>query len=227
MASGFLPDKDTTLLAWSLNFLTRITQTPTAFGLTAVLATAYGTVHGNFAVALAACDPGERSRSIVASKNSARSALKTQARLLANLVDGTASVVDAQKIDLGLNVRARPSPIPAPVSAPGVTVRSVVGWTVSLRLYDTVSSAKRGKPLGVSGASVFSFVGATPPADISAWKFNGNTGRTKFDVEFDSTLVPGTRVFVTAFWFNGRKQPGPACSPVTTFLQGGSVSMAA
>ena len=30
-----------------------------------------------------------------------------------------------------------------------------------------------------------------------------------------------------AFWFNGRKQSGPACAPVSTNLPGGSVSMAA
>src|SRR3954464_13225947 len=52
--SGFLPDTDAGLLAWSLNFKTLITATPTAFGLTSALATSYGTLHDAYASALAA-----------------------------------------------------------------------------------------------------------------------------------------------------------------------------
>jgi hypothetical protein len=137
------------------------------------------------------------------------------------------SVTDGQKLSLGLNVKASPSPIPVPSSAPGLDVVSVSAWTVKIKLHDSTSSAKRGKPPGVSGAAVFSFVGATPPTDIAAWKFEGNTGRTNIDVAFANTLAPGALVWLTAFWFNGRKQSGPACAPVSTNLQGGSVSMAA
>jgi hypothetical protein len=98
---------------------------------------------------------------------------------------------------------------------------------VSLKLHDSTSGAKRGKPPGVSGASVFSFVGAVAPSDMGSWKFEGSTGKTKVDVSFDNSNAPGTKVWLTAFWFNGRKQSGPACAPVATNLQGGSVSMAA
>src|SRR4051812_434654 len=118
MPSGFLPNKDSALLAWSLNFSTLITATPTAYGLVAGDATAYAALHSAFATALAACDPGQRSKSLVAAKNTARDNLKTSARLLAKRVEGTATVTNAQKIDLGLNVRATPTPIPAPSDAP-------------------------------------------------------------------------------------------------------------
>ncbi len=227
MARTFLPSSDAALLAWSLNFSTLITATPTAYGLTATLATAYTTLHTAYGSALAACDPAIRTRSAVATKNTARTNLKNNARLLANLVEGTATVTTAQKLALGLTVRATPSVIPVPADQPGLDVISVFGWTVKVRLHDTASGKKRGKPPGVSGASVFSFVGTTPPADIGSWQFEGNTGRTSVDVVFPSTVVPGAKVWLTAFWFNGRKQSGPACSPVGANLPGGSVSMAA
>ncbi len=227
MGRQFLPTTDSGLLAWSLNFKTLITATPTAFGLTAALATAYGTLHDAYGTALAACDPAIRTRSAVATKNTARTNLKNNARLLANLVEGTASVTNAQKLSLGLTVRTTPSVIPVPAEAPGLDVVSVFGWTVKLKLHDTASGSKRGKPPGVSGASVFSFVGVTPPADIGSWQFEGNTGRTSVDVVFPNTVVPGAKVWLTAFWFNGRKQSGPACMPVGANLPGGSVSMAA
>jgi hypothetical protein len=103
----------------------------------------------------------------------------------------------------------------------------VTGYTVKIKLHDSASGSKRGKPAGVSGASVFSYAGATAPADISAWKFEGNTSKTAVEVAFPNTTAAGATVWLTAFWFNPRKQSGPACSPVNTNLQGGSVSLAA
>jgi hypothetical protein len=225
--TSFFPSTDAALLAWSLNLSTLITATPTAYGLTTTQATAYAGLHAAYGTALAACDPAMRNKSAVATKNGAKINLKYNARLLANLVYGTGTVTNAQKLALGLTVRAMPSPVPVPGSAPGLDVISVSAWTVKIKLHDSTSSAKRGKPPGVTGASVFSFVGATAPSDMGAWKFEGNTGRTKIDVAFDNTNAPGTKVWLSAFWFNPSKQSGPACSPVSANLPGGSVSMAA
>ncbi|HZZ44171.1 MAG TPA: hypothetical protein VFE58_14635 [Tepidisphaeraceae bacterium] len=227
MPKGFLPNTDSGLLAWSANFSSLINAAAASYGLTTALATAYGTLHSTYATCLAAADPAVRTRSTVASKNTARTALKNNARLLARLVEGTGSVTNAQKLALGLNVRAMPSPIPAPGAAPGLDVVSVSAWTVRIKLHDLSSSAKRGKPPGVSGASIFSFVGASAPADIGSWQFEGNTGLTSIDVVFANTLAPGAKVWITAFWFNPRKQSGPMSTPVNTNLQGGSVSLAA
>src|SRR5262245_47449091 len=104
------PGSDNGLLAWSLNFSTRISAGPVPLGLTAGQATAYATLHTNFSSAMAAIDPGERSKSLVAAKNTARTALKSSARLLASIIQGQASVTDQQKIELGLTVRAQPTP---------------------------------------------------------------------------------------------------------------------
>ena len=48
----------------------------------------------------------------------------------------------------------------------------------------------------------------------------------------DNPFLDGmARIFTdaagAAFWFNGRKQSGPACAPISANLPGGSVSMAA
>ena len=222
------PRTDDGLLAWSLNFKTLITATPTAYGLIRLAqATAYGTVHTNYATALQACDPAIRNKTSTVAKNQARTALKTAAQQTASIVEGTPTVTDSQKISLGLNVRQPPSPVPVPSSSPGLDVVSTSGWTVEIRLHDTASGKKRGKPPGVTGATVFSYVGATPPTDIGAWKFEGNTGKTVVDVSFPNTLAMGTQVWLTAFWFNARKESGPACLPVSATIYGGTVSMAA
>jgi hypothetical protein len=221
------PPSDNALLAWSTNFKNLITADPSVYGLTATLATAYGVVHTAYADALAACDPNVRNKAAVVAKNAARTTLKTQATLLANTIYGTPTVTVAQKVELGIPPRSEPNPIPPPSTSPVLEVVSTNAWTARIRL-KAGAGGGRGKPAGTFGASVFSYVGATAPTDIGSWKFEGSTGRvTAIDVDFPNTLAAGTKVWLTAFWFNGRKQSGPACAPVSCNLPGGSVSLAA
>lgn len=228
VSTSFLPTVDSKLLAWSANFSALLTATPLAFSMTVGQATTYAAAHAAFATALtAATTPSTRTTENIVAKDAAKASLKTLAGSYGRMIQANVAVTDAQKISLGLTVRATPTPIPAPSDAPGLEVKSVTGWTVKIKLSDTASSAKRGKPPGVSGANVFSFVGATAPADMGLWKFEGGTGKTNVEVVFPNTVAPGTKVWLTAFWFNGRKQSGPACVPVGATLQGGSVSMAA
>lgn len=227
MANTFLPRTDQGLLAWANNFSTLITGSPTTYGLTLELADAFNLLVNNFSTALAACDPGVRNKSAVLAKNAAKVALKDNIKLLANIINGQATVTDSQKAELGLNIRATPKPIPVPTSAPALEIVSVVGWTVKIRLHGTTSSSTRGRPAGAIGATICSFVGPTPPADMSQWMLQGNVGKSVTDFAFPTTVAGGSTVWFTAFWFNGRKQSGPACAPVSTCLQGGSVQMAA
>src|SRR5579862_4207688 len=132
-----LPNTDSALLAFSLNFSTKITATPTAFGLTSAQATAYATLHSNFATALAACDPSVRSKPATSAKNEARTALKDQLRMLALAVQATPTVTDAQKISLGLSVPSQRQPVPPPSEAPALDIVSVSGRTVTIRLHDS------------------------------------------------------------------------------------------
>ena len=117
-------------------------------------------------------------------------------------------------------------PVPAPGSAPTIDVESVRNSTVSLRLHGAGDPTRRGKPAGVSGAAVYSFVGAAALTDERDWTFEGLTSKTKMNVTFPNTVTPGSKVWFTAFWFNERKQNGPAADPVTTYLQGGGAMAA-
>src|SRR3954468_21761755 len=105
----FLPDTDPGLLAWALNFSTVGSSTPLLFGLTAAQMTAFTGLYTAFAASMAAVEPGVRNKVATANKNQARANLKSSARLLAKLVEGTATVTSAQKLSLGLNVRAQPT----------------------------------------------------------------------------------------------------------------------
>jgi hypothetical protein len=219
MASSFLPTKDTALLAWAQNFFAVANLAPTTYGLTSAECTAFNTLVTQFQTTLAACDPGVRNKAAVFTKNQAKVNLMASARLLAKLVEGTATVTNAQKATLGLNVRATPQPVPLPADAPAIDIVSVNSRTVRIRLHSSTVAGKRKRPPGVKGAAVFSYVGATAPTDPSAYSFEGNTSLTNFDVTVPSTVEPGAIVWITAMWFNTRAQSGPAAAPVQAIIQ--------
>ena len=228
MGDSLFPSTDAALQAWSANFLSVLSAGSAGqYGVTPAQITAYSAVNGAYVSAVAACDPNVRSKAAVVAKNQARTNLKNAARLMANTINGVSTVTNAQKTALGLNVRVKPTPAPVPATAPVVIVVSVSAWTVSIRLSDIASSVKRGKPPGVTGAMLYSYVGATPPVDIASWQLEGMTGKTEQSVVFSNSNPPGTKVWFSAYWFNTRKQTGPSSAPIATYLQGGSVSMAA
>jgi hypothetical protein len=226
--TDFLPSREAELVTWVGTFKALITATPTSYGLTAGQATTYGTLATNFVTAynLANAD-ATRSPSNIVAKDDAKALLIANTRLLARIVQATPTVTAQQKSDLGLTVRdTQPSPIPPPATAPDIDIVSTVGSTVKLRLHPAGEPTRRGKPAGVAGAAVFSFVGAVAPTEESAWTFQGLTTRTTVDITFPGTVAPGAKVWFTAFWRNPRDQNGPAATPVTTNIPGGGAMAA-
>ena len=225
--ANFLPTRDADLVTWSTNFSALIVATPTAFGLTAAQASTYRGLHNAFVAAYnLAMSAATRTPAVIVTKDAAKNALKANARQLAGIIQKCPTVTNTQRSQLGLTVKASPSPIPPPSDAPGLDIVSTTGNTVRLRLHDSTNSTRRGKPAGVTGAAVFSFVGAAAPTDQSGWTFQGNTSRTVTDVTFPGSTAPGAKVWFTAFWFNQKKQSGPACAPVGTNIPGGSAMAA-
>ena len=220
-----VPTKDSALATFAPNFATIVTGAPTTYNLTAAQCTALTTASTNFLAAYNAVRAdGMRSKSLTAAKNSARAALLLLLRPAYAQIAALTSVTDAQKIALGITVRKVPAPQPPPADAPAVNVVFVRGRTVRLRLRDAASTTRRGKPVGVASATILSYVGSTPPADLGAWRFEANVTHTLVDVTFSAATAPGAQVWFTVFWSNRKDQPGPACDPVGTYLQPGSVA---
>jgi hypothetical protein len=166
---------------------------------------------------------------LVSIKDTAKLALLNFARPLYKQIQANTAVTDAAKIELGVVVPdVEPSPQPVPNFAPGLTIVSVNGRLVKIRLSDPANPTRRRMPAGVNGAIVMSFVGATAPTDPSAYKYEGSTSKMTVDILFPESVAPGTQVWPTAFFFNERKQNGPACAAVGTNINyGGSMPMAA
>lgn len=224
----FIPTADTDLLAWANPFSAKLTATPTAYGVTAGNASTLAGLLTTFSTALAAAtNPQTRGGSTIAAKDTARVNLVANIRQLARQIQGTITVTNQQRYDLGLTVRdTTPTPVPPPAFSPTIMIESTIGNTVRIRLVDSENPTRRGKPAGVRGASVFSFVGDEAPTTEAAWKFEGNTTRTIVDVTFPPATAPGSKVWFTAFWFNPRSQSGPPATAVGVNIPGGAAMAA-
>ena len=229
MKTDFLPSREADLVTWLNNFQAKITAAPTIYGLTAAMATSNGTLTTAFTTAYAVANAdATRSPMNVTLKNTAKRAVIGNVRMLSRLVQGTASVTPAQKQDLGLNPRdVLPTPVPIPPFAPDIDIVSVIGRIVKVRIHDSQSESKRGKPAGCASAGVFSYSGSLAPTDPAAYKFEGITTRTVVDIEFPETVASGATVWLSACWYNPRGQSGVSCSPVSVTIQGGAARAAA
>ncbi len=220
----FLPKREADLMVWSGNFNTRISADPTIYGLTIEQAADYATLHTAFAAAYTtANEPMTRTPPAIQIKNDAMEALIEEVRSLVNIVQGHPGTTNGMRRDLGITVPdTEPTPVPPPEYAPGLDIVSTIGRTVHLRLYDSTNPERRGRPDGVDGATVLTYLGATPPApeDLDAWKFEGNLSRTATSITFPPTVDSGATAWFTAFWFNPRKQSGPAALPISTQIPG-------
>src|SRR5262245_33545805 len=222
MPSSYFPTRDGLLVTWGNTFASVLTATPTLYGATAPIATAITAKATAFADAYAtAMEPTTRTRATIAAKNTAKQAFKEAVRPVVRVIYGQTALTDEQIIAIGLRPHdGSATPINPPEEQPVVEVVSVIGRTVEVRLH-SLDTEKRGKPEGVAGASVFSFLGDAPPADVNLWKFEASTTRTIFQMDFPAATAAGSQFWITAFWFNPRQQSGPMANPVSDFLGGG------
>jgi hypothetical protein len=206
----------------STSFLNIVTAEPITYGMNPAQVSAYDALNIVWTGAYErATNPLTRTKANVAAKNAARAAIVAMSADLARIIDGTPTVTDAQKIELGLNVRKAPVPVPAPTEAPAVDLGSVVNRTVNVHIHDSAASSKRGKPAGAVAAWVYTYVGQNYPTDPAAWTFERSTTKAKFQITFPDTVAGGQSVWIRAAWINAKQEAGPLSVPVTTNLQGG------
>jgi hypothetical protein len=212
------PVKDTALEDFIANLVAKLTATPTAFGVTAADATALGALATDFSARLAtATDPTTRTKVAVAAKNTSKLALLAKARQVIKLITAYPPLTPAQRAELGLNPKdPSPTPIPAPVTRPLLTVEPDGG----LRLVDESMPENRRKPAGVRGALVFAKVApATDPAPATPddARFALLATRAKVAVP----LPPGSNgktLWVLAQWYNERGELGPVSAVASTTI---------
>lgn len=227
----YIPTREADLITWSNNFNARINGDPGLYGLTDVQANAYDVLHTAWVAAYqTANENSTRTPSAITTKNDAKEALidgPGGIRQLVAIIQAFPDTTNTQRTDLGITIRNNePTPVPVPDSIPVIEFTSVNGNRVNIRVHDN-EAAGRGKPEGVTGVYVYSYVGEDSPTQINDWKFEGSSGKTELAIEFPASVQPSTKVWVCAAWVNGKFQTGEATPAVFTYTNHGSVQQAA
>lgn len=223
---GFSP-KDALLKAQVLNFSAVLTADPTVYQQTPAVALQVKGVVDAYVDALdtltEARANGVRSEQQTATRNSKRTEMLDLLRPIYAYVQDSTAISDAAKIALGVHVKStKPTPQPVPQFAPLTTVVKVNGSIVTLRMANPEEPDSNARPIYTAGISVFSYVGENPPAQASDFRFEGSTGQTTIDVALPPTVAAGATVWFTCFYFNNRKESGPACTPIRTTIGAGT-----
>lgn len=218
----YLPRREADLRMWSINFASKISADPAAYGLTVAQAAEYQVAQSAYAAAYAvAKSPVTRSPSNVGLKNLMREELIRQTRVLVEICQAWPGMTDAKRISLGITVRRQSrTRTPRPRTAPTVHVTAVDGRLLKLKLREP-GSDRRGKPATVGSARLYTYVGEEEPTTLEGFRFHGSTGRTDTQVVLPASVLPGSKVWVSACWVNTAGKPGPASIPVMTWTNHG------
>lgn len=115
MSKSFHWGTDAQVYSGARNFSALISRSPSSYGLSESQASDYAAIASTWMSAYeAAVDPMTRTKGKIAAKEDALQAVRIATGRLAKIIDGTATVSDQQKIDLGLSVRGPRRKLGAP-----------------------------------------------------------------------------------------------------------------
>ena len=226
MRTTFIPSTNDGLVSWSLNLVNKLSAQPGHFGVGPARLASLVASQAAYAQAQRATADG--GKPATARRNAARAALLADVRAAVAVVRAQEDLTDAQQVQLGLRPpNPRRKAIPRPRVAPGISIRSVVGRRVSLRLVDRDGDRPR-RPRDVAGAAIYLRIAEEPSLDPQQWRRLGNATRARHLVVLPANLTPGTKFWLSAAWYNARAQLGPASLPVGARMPfDGPIEMAA
>ncbi len=223
MAQNWYHGKDASIVAGSANFGGLIATGFASYGLTTGQQAAFNALNTILqAKYSAAITPDTRTPVAIEGKNLAIVNVRRSAVALSKIIYATLTVTDEQLVALGLLPRTVPTPIPATMTPPVVTIKSVVGRLVEITIKQA-GTESRARPLGSAGAQVYSFVGDEPAADPGAYKFEGLATRGVAAVLFSNEVASGATAWISCAWVSRRGQRGFGSDPIRVTIQGGPV----
>ena len=207
-------------VAWMQTFFNVASVDPVSAGLTQVQVDDFGVLNTALQASWATVqEPSTRTRVTLTAFHNKLKQAKEMAYGLVAYVQASPVVTDDKKVALGVTVRDKTRTVkPAPTAKPFVKVVRTDDRTVYVQLQQEESV--RGKPVNVTGATIFTHLGPTAPAALEQWGFSANVTRTRVALPFPPSET-GDTAWITAFWRNGKDQAGPACRPISVNLPAG------
>ena len=191
MSRSFFTGTDAQLYNGTKIFDAAITASPTTYGLSAPQAASYHTLSQNYVAAYEAIqDPSTRTKGATAAKNAAKILLKSMASDLTRIIEGTSTVTDQQKIDIGINVRKIPGPVGDPGTPSDFVAQLRADGALLLKwkchnptgadgvIYMVHRSIDGGASTYIGGSGQRKFIDATVPGGVSTITYTIQATRT-------------------------------------------------
>jgi hypothetical protein len=219
--------KDAELKPQVVNFSTVLAASPAVYQQTSTTATAVTAAVNSYVDSYDALTEaranGVRSEQMTTTKDDNRATMLDVLRPIYAYIQDSSVISDTAKVAIGVHVKSTTNtPQPVPQFAPLASIVKVDGSNVTLRMADPNEPDSRARPIYTAGIAVFSHIGEEPPVLASDFKFEGNTGRTTVTVPVPPSVASGAKVWFTCFYFNNRKDSGPACSPISATIGAGA-----
>jgi hypothetical protein len=152
---------------------------------------------------LAAANPEDRSPAKTQARNDAAGPLRAMAKSLASIINGTPTVTNEQKLELGLSVRNIPTPV-AELGTPNKFTAALGGDGSLLIKWQCASPRATGmayqvyRRLGAAGE--FEYLGGTGEKKYLDATIPGGTQQVEYRIQATrSTAVGGWATFTVAF----------------------------
>jgi hypothetical protein len=218
----YIPAKNSHLVAWAENFATLIAASPATYGLIAPDSAAITAQNNTLQAAYTVISsPSTKTASAVAAFNSAKVYSLALFRPFAQQVSLNPAVSSANKTALGVNPRtSTPAPIPAPTTAPALTIQSTSTAGSILRYRDaTASPSVKAKPFGVVQIQIFAAAPTTPISDPTLLPLVATRTKSPTTIAMGSANA-GKTVYFAARWITRAGLVGPY-SPIITYVIAG------
>lgn len=219
----YIPPKQADTALWMANFSALLTANPTDFGLIAADATSVDGVNTTFQAAyLVATDPSTRTAPTVAAKDVALASSLAVIRPYAVQISQNAAVTDLNKSAIGVTIPSLvPTPIPEPVDAPTIGLKSAISLVQTLA-YKVAGQSGKSKPFGSRGVEVYRSVGTVAATDPAQALFKGTVTKSPFKQTFaaedQGKIVTYFCRYVTASGPGGVAQTGPWSDALTLIV---------
>jgi hypothetical protein len=204
----YIPRSDSELVAWSANFTAKVAAGATAWSIPAEEVARLQKLNTDFAALHAQADSPDKTKVIVAKKDSARKTLVDKIREMANFRLKNPIITDDERISLGLHVHdTTPSSIGVPVHPPELDLEVIDFGLIKVHFYDK-ESGNKARPYGMSGAVIAYGVLDTPPENESPLNESVLATRNPHVLSFHMQ-ERGKTVYVSICWQNEKGEKGP------------------
>ena len=210
----YIPRNDEGFRSFLVNFSNLISENPAMYGLGQSDADIIAGHKQAYSELFELCQSAKtRTSGVIAQKDAARASAVAACRLYGQMIKGSPAVDNQAKIELGLRVDATRTPIPAPESAPVLTLKGVKSGEHVLTYADENTPESKAKPPGASNIEIYRYVGAQATADPEQATFVGAFSRNPIKQSFSAAEANRTVTYF-ARWRTARGLVGPWSAPI-------------